>query len=329
MVHEYKGRQRTFQKETTMKFKRTALAVATLLLAILLAACGTKEPNQPPAESASLPGTEWALTLLNGDALIDGTQITLRFGDGSLEGSGGCNTYGGSYTASGDSLRLSDLYWTEMACMEPEGVMDQELAYLNTLNTVALYRVNVDLLELYKEAGTPVLVFSPRGAEPPGSAESTSDGAGSQAPQGSPLIATLAVPESLPSGDVVEVNVTLTNTSSEGLYLLKWFTPLEGLAGDIFRVRRDGMSLPYHGIQVKRGVPTPDGYVWIDAGASVSAQVDLAEGYDFDQAGEYTIDLRSPRLSHIAATTEDQATTFEELDTIEIPSNTVTVTIEQ
>ena len=306
-----------------MKLKRTLFVGATLLMAALLVACATTEPSQPPAESAALPGTEWALTSLAGETPMSGTQITLGFGDGSLDGSGGSNTYGGSYTATGDSLRLSDLYWTEMACMEPEGVMEQELAYLTTLNTVASYQVDAGRLELYDEAGTQLLVFGPQGTEV------APDEAGSPVPQESGLIATIQAPESLASGEPVNVKFTLTNTTSEGLYLLKCFTPLEGLAGDIFRVRRDGMSLPYQGLQVKRGVPTPDGYVWIDAGGSVSAQVDLAEGYDLTQAGEYTVDFRSPRLSHIAATTGDQATTFEELDTIEIPSSTVTVTIEQ
>ena len=89
------------------------------------------------------------------------------------------------------------------------------------------------------------------------------------------------------------------------------------------------MSLPYHGIQVKRGVPTSESYVWIDAGGSVSAEVDLAESYEFSQAGEYTIRFRSPRLSHIAATSGDQVNSFDELGEIQIPSNTVTVTIEQ
>jgi len=290
-----------------MKFKHTVLVGATLLLAALLMSCATTEPSQPPAEGPALPGTEWALTSLNGDALIKGTQITLRFGDGSLEGSGGCNTYGGSYTADEESLSLSDLYWTEMACLEPEGVLDQELAYLNTLNTAGSYRLDAGQLELYDEAGTTILVFGP---------------------QGSALTATLEAPESLPTGAVVDVKFTLTNVSSEGLYVLKWFTPLEGLAGDVFQVRRDGMSLSYQGIQVKRSEPTTDDYVWIDAGGSVSAEVDLAEGYDFSQAGEYTIQFRSPRLSHIAATAGDQATTFEELAPIDIPSNPITVTIE-
>ena len=297
-----------------MKFKHTVMVGATLLLAALLVSCATTEPSPPPAEGPALPGTEWVLTTLNGDALIEGTQITLRFGDGSLEGSGGCNTYGGSYTANEESLSLSDLYWTEMACLEPEGVLDQELAYLNTLNTAASYRLDAGRLELHDEAGAVILVF---------------DLGETEAPADSALRATLEAPESLPNGAVVNVTFTLTNVSSEGLYVLKWFTPLEGLAGDIFAVRREGKSLPYHGMQVKRSEPTPDGYVWLDAGGSISAEVDLAEGYDFSQPGEYTLEFRSPRLSHIAATAEDQATSFEELETVQVPSNTVTVTIEQ
>ena len=302
-----------------MDIKRIALVVTTLLLAALLAACATTEPTQPPAQDTALPGTAWALTSLKGEALIVGTQITLSFSETSINGSAGCNTYGGSYTAAEDSLSLSDLYWTEMACLDPEGVLDQELAYLNTLNTAASYRVDAGRLELYDEAGALILAFGLGGTDLPVSTEP---------PQGSTLVATLEAPECLPSGAAVPVKFTLTNVSSEGLYILKWFTPLEGLAGDIFQVRRDVLSLPYRGIQVKRAEPTSEGYVWLDAGASVSAEVDLAEGYDLTQAGEYTIQFRAPRLSHIAATAADQATTFEELAPVEIPSNPITVTIE-
>jgi heat shock protein HslJ len=144
-----------------MDIRRTALAGAMILIAALLAACATAEQDQSPAGGTALPGTEWVLTSMAGNSPIEGTLITLNFGEGSLEGSGGCNTYGGSYTASEDSLALSELYWTEMACLEPEGILDQELTYLNALNTVASYRVDAGLLALYDEAGTQVLVFGP------------------------------------------------------------------------------------------------------------------------------------------------------------------------
>jgi hypothetical protein len=146
--------------------------------------------------------------------------------------------------------------------------------------------------------------------------------------QESDLTAKIDVPTSLNSGVIVMAVFTLTNTSSDGFYVLKWFTPLEGIAGDIFRVERDGAELPYRGKLVKRGPPISEDYVWLEAGESVSAEVDLAEGYDFSQAGQYTIQFRSPQISQVAKTGTEKADSFEELGMIQIPSNTVNVVIE-
>jgi hypothetical protein len=66
----------------------------------------------------------------------------------------------------------------------------------------------------------------------------------------------------------------------------------------------------------------------LEAGESVSAEIDLAEGYDFSQAGQYTIQFRSPRISQIAKTEAEKADSFEELGMIQIPSNTANVIIE-
>jgi heat shock protein HslJ len=289
-----------------MDIKRMVLAGATCVLVVLLAACGESETDQPGSAGAVLPGTEWVLTSLSGKAPIEGTEITLSFGEETLEGSAGCNTYGASYTATEDGLRLTDLYWTEMGCLEPEGVLDQELAYLNALNTVSGYRVDGGRLALFDEAGTQLLVFGP---------------------QESALIATIEAQESISSREAVNVRFTLTNTSSEGLFVLKWFTPLEGIAGDIFSVQRDGADLPYVGRMVKRAPPVPDDYVWIDSGGSISAVVDLAEGYDFSKAGTYTLQFLSPRLSHTAKTQGEQADSLDDLQMVLIPSDPVTVSV--
>jgi heat shock protein HslJ len=131
----------------------------TLVLMATLAACTTAEPDPPSAQDSILLDTEWELVSLNGDDLIEGRAITLRFEEASVEGSGGCNTYGGSYTASEASLRLDGVYWTEMACMEPKGLMEQEQAYFQALNAAASYRVDGDRLELYDEAGAQILTF--------------------------------------------------------------------------------------------------------------------------------------------------------------------------
>jgi heat shock protein HslJ len=143
-----------------MNIRRIILAGITLVLTATLVACTTAEPDPPSTQSTRLLDTEWELISLNGGDLIEGKSITLRFGETSLEGSGGCNTYGGSYTVSEDRLSVSGVYATEMACMEPEGIMDQEQAYLQLLNTVPRYRVEDDQLELYNEAGSPILVFA-------------------------------------------------------------------------------------------------------------------------------------------------------------------------
>ena len=146
--------------------KKTLLG-AILVLTIALAACTTGEADQSPVQSAALVDTEWVLGSLNGNALIGGREVTLRFGEASVEGSGGCNTYGGSYTASKDNLRLSGVYATEMACMEPKGIMEQEQAYFQALNAVASYRVSGERLELFDEGGAQTLVYVAAGGPSP------------------------------------------------------------------------------------------------------------------------------------------------------------------
>jgi heat shock protein HslJ len=132
----------------------------TQILAFVAASSVAAVTTQPPSQpSAVLVGTQWVLVSLKGDALIEGTQITLNFADVSLKGSAGCNTYWGSYTASEDGLRLSGMYWTEIGCPEPEGILDQEKAYLDALNEAARYRVEGDRLEVYDETGTQILTF--------------------------------------------------------------------------------------------------------------------------------------------------------------------------
>jgi len=143
----------------------------------------------------------------------------------------------------------------------------------------------------------------------------------------SELRVTLEAPASLPSGEAVTVKFTLTNSTAERLYVLKWYTPLEGLAGEIFRVERDGEAIPYGGMLAKRGAPLPDNYILIDPGTSVSAEVDLATAYDFSRAGDYTIEFLSPVVSHIAREETAKASTLEDLKSVQIPSNTVTVQI--
>jgi hypothetical protein len=168
----------------------------------------------------------------------------------------------------------------------------------------------------------------------PASSSTTGTSTRSGQPSGADLEAVLQAPASLPEGESVEVRFILINRSETGLYVLKWYTPLEGLQGDIFRVTRDGEPIPYNGRLVLRGDPTGDDYVHLDPGESVSATVDLATvgengapAYDFSRPGCYTIAFISPRISHVAKSVTDMARSVEDLHPIQIPSEPVRVEI--
>jgi hypothetical protein len=146
-------------------------------------------------------------------------------------------------------------------------------------------------------------------------------------PSSSGLRALLEAPTSAPPGKPVKVRFSLINESDSSLYVLNWFTPLEGLGEEIFRVTRNGQRIPYQGPQASRGDPTPDAYTLIASGEMVSVEVDLSLAYDFSWPGEYAIEFVPPRLSHIAGSEEEMAHSAAELGPVEIPSNTVTVAI--
>jgi hypothetical protein len=142
-----------------------------------------------------------------------------------------------------------------------------------------------------------------------------------------PLSAMLESPSHLTNGKTVELEFTLTNNSEAGLYVLKWYTPLERFGGEIFCVQRDGRPVRYRGPEAERADPTPDSYVFVQAGASVSATVDLAAVYDFSKPGVYCIAFVSPRMSYVARTVGEMATSIDDLGPVAMPSNQVSVTI--
>lgn len=87
----------------------------------------------------------------------------------------------------------------------------------------------------------------------------------------------------------VFIDFTLKNVSTGKLHVLSWHTPLEGLWEDLFDVRRNGKPVDYVGPMVKRGQPTPDAYFALEPGETRKIRLDLSEGYDFSQTGEYSV----------------------------------------
>ena len=156
--------------------------------------------------------------------------------------------------------------------------MEQEQAYLATLSAAAKYQLNDGKLEIRDEAGARVLVF----------AASASEGPTRTTPELS-LDCTLEMDETYPVGEAVNLHFELHNQTDRPLYVLTWYTPLEGIAGDIFKVTRDGEELPYQGALAKRGDPTREEYIAIEPGGATFAEVDLRTGYDLSTPGFYQV----------------------------------------
>ncbi len=84
--------------------------------------------TERPGTSADLVGTRWVLTSLNGNSLIEGTNITLNFTEGVLSGFAGCNGYGGGrdsgkYIATDDgTFTIPQLAVTGMRSMEARAI---------------------------------------------------------------------------------------------------------------------------------------------------------------------------------------------------------------
>ena len=137
-----------------MKKTMTILLILTAAGGLALTACG--------GGGASLDGTSWVLTDLNGSAPVAGRTVTADFADGQVGGDAGCNSYGGSYNTTGNRLSTSDLFSTLMACPE-QGVMDQESAYLKLLGDAASYQVNGSQLVITTSGGE-TLTFTAAGS---------------------------------------------------------------------------------------------------------------------------------------------------------------------
>jgi heat shock protein HslJ len=89
--------------------------------------------------------------------IMDGSNITLNFGDGVLSGNTGCNDYTANYTASlapggNQDMAVSSLAATGQTCGEE--VMEKEQIFLTNLQLVTSYRIDYDHLTLIYPEGT-------------------------------------------------------------------------------------------------------------------------------------------------------------------------------
>jgi heat shock protein HslJ len=121
-------------------------------------AAGAAQVVFRPATELSLTWVDWQLVWYDeGTSPLGGTQINLVFrDDGTLTGTAGCNSYSADYQIDGDQLVIAAIAQTEMACMDPDGVMSQETDYLDALDRVTAFTTTLTSLELLDADGNPV-----------------------------------------------------------------------------------------------------------------------------------------------------------------------------
>ena len=153
------------------------VAAAALLLPGLAQRGVPGVPVEPGATTSASPasgvlaGTEWNAVKLEGAALRPGTSITLRFGDGWVDGFGGCNDFGyttadgkitaGAYHQDGDRLSIAPVATTTKGCAN--GVSDQEGRFLQAIPRVDHFLVSSGglVLQLFGADGGILVQFEP------------------------------------------------------------------------------------------------------------------------------------------------------------------------
>jgi len=103
-----------------------------------------------------LSKTSWTITAYNNGrqavvGLIQDTTLTITFGDdGTISGFAGCNTFSGQYSLSlsSQTITIGQVAVTRMACSEPEGIMEQEAAFLAALESAASWGIRGSQLDL-------------------------------------------------------------------------------------------------------------------------------------------------------------------------------------
>jgi heat shock protein HslJ len=75
-----------------------------------------------------------------------GPRIDLTFNDGQIDGSAGCNGYGGTFQAIGGAITFGQIRTTQRACHKP--VMAAETTYLRAFEGSTAYMASSTTLRL-------------------------------------------------------------------------------------------------------------------------------------------------------------------------------------
>lgn len=93
-----------------------AVAASRSLFAALLLLGGCTSIH---ATDATFEDTRWQVTAIGGQPVPRSDSYRLSFADGRIGGRFGCNSFGGPYQVSGESVVVGDIATTLIGCPEP------------------------------------------------------------------------------------------------------------------------------------------------------------------------------------------------------------------
>ena len=138
----------------------------SLLICTVLISCKTPDTAKKSSSKAkiTLVGPKWVLTKLNGDVVnltspdLEQPYIILSEEDNNVGGNGGCNSFGGSYTLSGEkTISFSQMRATMMYC-EDHGI---EAVFMSNLQKATTYVIDKKELTFKDENGYILASFKP------------------------------------------------------------------------------------------------------------------------------------------------------------------------
>jgi len=145
-----------------MRFQSVLLAVVLVAVAGLAFVRAQTRKDFSTGDQV-LANTQWHLVSFGRTGeekpLIQGTTITLLFGaEGRVSGSGGCNSYSGTYRVRGDNLTFGRMASTMRACLNSQA-NQQEQQYFAALDSASRFRLNANRLLISYDSARSALNF--------------------------------------------------------------------------------------------------------------------------------------------------------------------------
>jgi heat shock protein HslJ len=126
------------------------MRVAWVVVALLAAGCGSLQKKEPPPKP--FVGTKWTVQL---ELPLQGTQPWLQFGDGLMEGFGGCNRINARYvqdTVGSRFIAIGRIERGTRACEQRNQLVEQRT--LEVLQAMSSYRIIADTMTMSGSGGS-------------------------------------------------------------------------------------------------------------------------------------------------------------------------------